>query len=105
MLTVHIGILANKALVADTLHCLYLGVMNTWFTVTLWELLPCGAYGAASTSEASMTLNCLAFRHTLFQWYRRRKHLNPDEGLTELQEFNASMMGHEPGPQMRHTRC
>ena len=40
-----------------------------------------------------MTLNCLAFRNKLFQWYRRRKHLNPDEGLTELQEFKASMMG------------
>ena len=59
------GLLPQRSLVADTLHCLYLGVMQVWCRTVLWMLMDAGIYGEEPTAEEKLAANLQAMKHSL----------------------------------------
>jgi hypothetical protein len=88
-----LGVSAEVSMTIDTLHALYLGVMLVWCRTVVWALLLSGVYGATGTSDAGLTVCCLAMRASLFAWYRARHALFPTEFLTRVSDWTPSMVG------------
>ena len=66
-----LGALPQSSLTVDTLHCLYLGVMNVWCKVALWLLLTCGIYGDMGAAEENLRNALLVLRHSLTNCLQR----------------------------------
>ena len=64
-----LGLLPQRSLVADTLHCLYLGVMQVWCRTVLWMLMDAGIYCEAPTAEEKLAVNFQAMKHSLRFFY------------------------------------
>ena len=93
-----IGISMHKSLTVDTLHTLYLGVMNAWCKLVVWLLLLSGLYGDAATGFVGCVLS---FRHRLMEWYKARHRRFPTENLTRVSDFTKNMVGKRTAPKMK----
>ena len=73
-----------QRLVPDSLHCLYLGVVQAWAVASLWFLINEDVWGYNDPA-----LSVGRIRAELFLWYRRQRR----PGLTKLQNLTLKMMG------------
>ena len=96
-----LGLSAERSLTVDTLHALYLGVMNVWCRTAVWKLVMSGVYGSTGASDDGLTSCCLAMRHALFAWYSARRRRFPDEGLTKLNDLTPAMVGSRTSPKCK----
>ena len=87
------GVSAERSLTVDTLHALYLGVMNVFCKVAVWYLLMSGVYGSTGSSPGGVTCCCLAMRSSLFAWFTKRHAEFPTEVLTHLCDLTPAMVG------------
>ena len=85
--------LALSIFTIDSLHSFYLGPLNGWCRVTLWELIESNAYGIAGTEEEAVRRIILVIRSRLFAWYKRRAAEHPNEELTRLSDLAPKMVG------------
>lgn len=96
-----LGLLPQRSLVADTLHCLYLGVMQVWCRTVLWMLLDAGIYGEAGTAEEKLAVSLQALKHSLRMFYLQRHHDRPSENLTHISDITAKMIGTRNEPKCK----
>ena len=73
-----------QRLVPDSLHCLYLGVVQAWAVASLWFLINEDVWGYNDPA-----LSVGRIRGELFLWYRRQRR----PGITRLQNLTLKMMG------------
>ena len=89
-----IGI-TSEILAQDQLHAFNLGPVKTFCAELIWELVLRNVWGAPAgvTQEELVIFSCNHFRHELFAWYKKARRLNPQERLSELQDFVPRMIG------------
>jgi hypothetical protein len=90
-----------SSLAVDTLHCVYLGVLNTWCYIVLWFILSSGLYGNVGGADETLQVSVLAFRHRLLGWYKDRHQECPQEVLTRVSDFTAKMLGTRSAPKCK----
>ena len=88
----------SKCLTVDPLHALYLGVMKIWAIAAVWAILGSEVFGRLS--EETLPSCMLAFRATLFAWYRERKISYPGEDLTQMSDWLPKMIGTRASPKL-----
>ena len=67
-----VGICPIKSMTIDSLHCLDLGVFNSFAKHVLWELILSGAWGRRQTVEETVSTAVTAIRKDLNAWYKSR---------------------------------
>lgn len=75
-------------LVVDTLHCLYLGVVQVWLVASLWALINADAWGAGD-----VVLSIQQIKAGLKVYYRQRGGRD-----TRVQNITAKMLGTKNDP-------
>lgn len=88
----------SLCMTVDTLHAFYLGVMKTWAIVAVWAILESGVFGRLS--DETLPSCMLAFRATLFAWYKERRASHPTENLTEMHDWLPKMIGTRASPKL-----
>ena len=96
-----IGTQPNRVLATDKLHALNLGVFMIWCRKVVWTLILERCYAVAATQEEQIIVSLLAMRRFLLQWYDKRKHSRPDEGLTHVHDWTPKMVGTAADPKMK----
>ena len=64
----NVGVAPRRSLTVDTLHCLYLGVINVWCKIAVWALLDSDVYGQVGGREEAALAATLALRASLMAW-------------------------------------
>ena len=80
------GLSGDRCLTFDVLHCLHLGVMNTYCAVSLWEILDSGVFGLA-TSQDHLQHAVAVMRNRMIQFYADHRRLHPGSPLTEVSDL------------------
>ena len=93
LLRADLGLGADRCITIDSLHSLYLGVMNVWCRVAAWEILLSGGLGPPAYSEDTLATCCQVLRSRLFAWMGRCRESHPTEVLTRLQDLVPAMLG------------
>ena len=87
------GLSFKRNLAYDTLHCLYLCVMNCWAKVSIWYILLSGVLGGAGGSqEERLHVNVLALRHLMDSFYAEVRGTR-ERALTEVNDLTMSLLG------------
>ena len=79
----------------DTLHTLFLGVIQEFVKTILWMHILAGAWCslAGRTEEEILKLSTLTLRTKLWNWYSSYHRANPLVSVTELQDLTTGMLG------------
>ena len=88
-----IGITPRRCLTADTLHAIYLGILQRYCRESMWLILRSGLWGAIGTMDERIKRDASACRTQLDHWYRQRRGLYPDEGLTRISRMTKGRVG------------
>ena len=89
------------SLTVDTLHALYLGVMNKWCSIVLWFRISKGVFGAMGPTEEQVRNSVLVMRHALMAWYGDYRQEHPSKVLTRLNDLTMKMLGTEDSPKCK----
>ena len=81
------GLDVDRCLSYDVLHCIHLGVLNTYCAIALWQIIDSGVFGAAATNDSLIHVVSV-LRNRLVQFYKDHK----EEGLTEVQDLTVGML-------------
>jgi hypothetical protein len=100
MMDASLGLEPEDAITVDTLHALYLGVMNTFCSVAIWVILD-GCVYASTSGEEGTKLALLGLRASLLEWYKQRHAKYPSENLTRVADFTPSMAGTRGDPKCK----
>jgi hypothetical protein len=80
-----------ETLTVDTLHCLYLGVLQVHCSRVIWALIEADAWnvreGGNTTMPARVQESCTRLQHALGIWCRRRA------GATNVQDISPYILG------------
>ena len=87
------GITPRRTLTVDVLHAFFLGVLNTWSKITIWELICCGAYGHMGSSYENFAASVLVLRDRLMRFYVTHHSDRPTDQITRVADFTVKMMG------------
>ena len=80
-------------LTVDTLHALFLGVVESFSSYVVWFVLLSGMFGTIGTTDEQLTTAVHVLRCHLNNWFRQRHAEQPDENLTRPSDFTRSMVG------------
>ena len=86
----------SDRLVADLLHCLYLGVAQSWIVASLWALLDANVW-----RTGNQNLSILRLRADLFAYYKTCKDPTVVQNITLKMLGNAKLQCQRPGGQLR----
>ena len=81
------------SLTVDTLHTLYLGVMNSFCMFVIWRCLLANVWSTGHTLEELVEKSVIVARSRLHAWHRRRHTAKPNEVLTVVHDFTQGMIG------------
>ena len=81
------------SLTVDTLHALYLGIMNSFCMFVIWRCLLDNVWSTGATLEELVEKSLIVARSRLHAWHRRRHQLKPKERLTVVHDFTKGMIG------------
>lgn len=93
--------LSVVSLTVDTLHALYLGVMNRWCAIVIWFLFSSGVFGANGAADENLRNSILLLRNTLTTWYGDDRRANPSRVLTRLNDLTVKMVGTSAEPKCK----
>ena len=83
--------IALEILTVDTLHCLYLGVLQVHCSRVLWALIEADAWNVRESGDTTMPArvqeSCTRLQHALGIWCRRTA------GATNVQDINPYVLG------------
>jgi hypothetical protein len=86
-----------ETLTVDTLHCLYLGVLQVHCSRVIWALVEADAWrvrGEGNTTfPARMQESCTRLQADVAAWCRRRRASHPQEATTEVQDITPYILG------------
>jgi len=91
----------KRNMTVDTLHAIYLGVMNAWCRTCLWHVLLSGWFGVLGTAEETLQIAVLCLKHQLMGFYKQHHRGNPNENLTRVADFTLKMVGKESAPKCK----
>ena len=94
-----LGMTPTRSITIDTLHCLYLGVMNAYVKTAMWAIFLSGVYGAIGTESENLQVAVMVMRNQLTSWYKHRHELDPREKLIKLSKLSTKSVG------TRNNRC
>ena len=79
------SLIPSKCLIIDTLHCIYLGIMQVFCREALWWMIVAGIWGLGSAMDETVAIAVECFRSDLIAFYKvRRRSRRPGESaLTE----------------------
>lgn len=84
-------------LTVDTLHCLYLGVLQVHCSQVIWGLVAADAWDTRraghTTAPARLQESCTRLQAALTTWCRNRRKSHPNEPVTEVQEVTPYILG------------
>ena len=95
------GLSPKRAMTIDTLHALYLGVLNTWAKTAVWYLLLSGIFGHLHYADENLRAAVLVLRNSLIAWYKQRRADHPHESLTEISDLTVKMVGSRQEPKLK----
>ena len=81
------------SLTVDTLHTVYLGIMNSFCMFVIWRCLLAHVRSTGSTLEEVVEKTVIVARSRLHAWHRRRHVEKPKEALTVVHGFTKGMIG------------
>ena len=81
------------SLTVDTLHTVYLGIMNSFCMFVIWRCLLAHVWSTGSTLEEVVEKTVIVARSRLHAWHRRRHVEKPREVLTVVHDFTKGMIG------------
>jgi hypothetical protein len=84
------GLSPKRNMTVDSLHCLYLGVMNAYVKLAIWLFIDAGVLGGLGTKEERVQSNVITLRHLLTSWYKVRRQ--GGENLTEISDLTVGMV-------------
>ena len=88
------GITPYRCLTTDLLHAFYLGIVKQLACTCFWFLIQSGLWGPpGGTEEERLERAREALVIRLFQWYRARHQLHPEERLTRVNAITSKMLG------------
>ena len=88
----HLGV-SVRTLTVDTLHTLYLGIINSFCCFVLWRIL-LGRFWAKGTTIDELVLDSLTVcRNRLHAWHQQRRRRLPKEDLTIPHDLTRGMIG------------
>ena len=99
-----LGITPWRSLTMDTLHTVYLGVMQAWCKTAIWFLIDQKVFSDAGTVEERLVLACLLIKHELKAFYREHHTANPGIQLTRIPDFSKRVLG-ESGDRKLRTKA
>ena len=88
-----LGVTPATCIAIDTLHAIFLGILNRWCKVIVDVLVASGVYGAVGTTEENTIASIMILRSTLTTWYSRRHSNHPAENLSRLSDLTPKMVG------------
>ena len=88
-----LGITVVDTMTVDTLHCLNLGVLLVWVSVTLWLLVERRVFSAHASIDETIGTAARLVKAELDRFYRRYKEANPVSNLTRVQDFSRNTLG------------
>ena len=88
-----------STLMIDTLHCLFLGVVQRFLETSMWLCITCNVWQTSSAHAATRDELCVQrCRADLFQWYKTFRRAHPNVQVTELQDLTPGMLGTRLNP-------
>ena len=97
----NLGITPVRSLTIDVLHCLYLGVFNSFAKHVIWMLILAGAWGKRQTNDETIANSVFAIRRDLRGWYAIRASKHPNEKLTRISKFRKGTLGEAADQKLR----
>ena len=84
-------------IVPDLLHCWYLGLLKTFTTELIWEMMLSGVWVPREGRQQKefVEMCCPLIFSDLTEWYKHEHEMQPEERWTRVEEFTASMFGQE----------
>jgi hypothetical protein len=95
------GLSPKRSMTIDTLHALYLGVLNTWAKTATWFLLVSGLFGNLHYADENLRAAVMVLRNSLVAWYKQRRADHPHESLTEISDLTVKMVGSRNEPKLK----
>ena len=83
-----------STMVADAMHCEFLGVFQHVGAYALRAMVSANAWRAPSyfTGEARLEHSLVGFKRDLFDWYGERQRRSPATQITEVTEITTKMV-------------
>ena len=97
----HAGISPLRSLALDTLHIVYLGIMNVYCRVAVWYLLQSPAFAGPGATDEALQTAVMAFAFELQEFYKTYAKAHPEEVLTRCTDFTMKMVGTRDGPKLK----
>jgi hypothetical protein len=89
--------ITTDLLTVDTLHCLYLGVLQVHCSRVVWSMVEADVWDTRSsghtTAPARLQESCTRLQADLAQWCRKRLRTHPHERVTMVQEITPYILG------------
>jgi len=84
-----------RNMVIDMLHCVFLGIAQSYIAAVLWMLITSNVWHFQATTQGELELLAVHRLRTLIEEYyaMRRKLSERPEGTTEIQDLTISMLG------------
>ena len=95
------GLSPKRSMTIDTLHALYLGVLNVWAKTAMWFLLMSGCFGHLHYADENLRAAVLVLRNSLMAWFKQRRADHPHENLTEISDLTVKMVGSREAPKLK----
>lgn len=96
-----IGITPKRTLTVDVLHAFFLGILNIWCRISIWQLISSGSYGDVGNQGENVRMAVLVIRAALLNWYRQYEQDHPGETLTRVADLTPKMLGTQNDPKMK----
>lgn len=88
-----LGVSPARSLTVDTLHAVFLGVMNVFCKYVAVTLFQAGVFGQQGTQQETFEVGAMVLRHRLKAFYQSRHRQNPTEKLTRITSFTKKTLG------------
>ena len=89
----HLGTGPRDLITVDILHALFLGPMNLFVKIALWNILESGVYGSMGDQQERLANSILALRNALMNFYKRHDRENKGATLTRCSDLTPKMLG------------
>ena len=94
----NVGVTPTRSLTVDTLHCLYLGVINVWCKIAVWALLGSGVYGQVGVERKLRWPPSSHCGHPSWLGIGGAPRRSQRKGVTRVSDLTLNMLGARQDP-------